>query len=190
VDDEKYATAAGAINFGFPVIADTDIPQILPSGICTYEHVVSGVAHRDLAARAAEVRGVKIHTVDIPIPVRHGPAFEGERVRREDLAIEFGGKFCMMARVEGNDRKSFFAVADSATGVDSFRFWDYPVVMPETAEPDVNVYDMRLVRHEDGYVYGLFCTERKDPGAARGLELELDPHASVLYRLSPRDGRA
>jgi 4-O-beta-D-mannosyl-D-glucose phosphorylase len=83
-------------------------------------------------------------------------------------AIEFGGKFCMMARVEGNDRKSFFAVADSATGVDSFRFWDYPVVMPETAEPDVNVYDMRLVRHEDGYVYGLFCTERKDPGAARG----------------------
>jgi acetyl-CoA synthase len=93
VDDEKYATAAGAINFGFPVIADTDIPQILPSGICTYEHVVSGVAHKDLAARAAEVRGVKIHTVDIPIPVRHGPAFEGERVRREDLAIEFGGKF-------------------------------------------------------------------------------------------------
>jgi acetyl-CoA synthase len=93
VDDEKYATAAGAINFGFPVIADTDIPQILPSGICTYEHVVSNVAHRDLPARAVEVRGVKIHTVDIPIPVRHGPAFEGERVRKEEVAIEFGGKY-------------------------------------------------------------------------------------------------
>jgi len=93
VDDEKYATAAGAINFGFPVIADTDIPQILPSGICTYEHVVSGVAHREMAARAVEVRGVKIHTVEIPIPVRHGPAFEGERVRKEDLAVEFGGKY-------------------------------------------------------------------------------------------------
>ena len=93
VDDEKYATAAGAINFGFPVIADTDIPEILPSGICTYEHVVSNVPHESMAARAVEVRGVKIQTVDIPIPVRHGPAFEGERVRKEDLAIEFGGKY-------------------------------------------------------------------------------------------------
>ena len=93
VDDEKYATAAGAINFGFPVIADTDIPEILPSGICTYEHVVANVPHRDIPSRAVEVRGVKIRTVEIPIPVRHGPAFEGERVRKEDLAIEFGGKY-------------------------------------------------------------------------------------------------
>jgi acetyl-CoA synthase len=93
VDDEKYATAAGAINFGFPVIADTDIPEILPSGICTYEHVVANVKHEDLAARGIEVRGVKIRCVDIPIPVRHGPAFEGERVRKEDLAVEFGGKY-------------------------------------------------------------------------------------------------
>jgi acetyl-CoA synthase len=77
VDDEKYATAAGAINFGFPVIADTDIPEILPSGICTYEHVVANVPHRDMPSRAVEVRGVKIRTVEIPIPVRHGPAFEG-----------------------------------------------------------------------------------------------------------------
>ena len=83
-------------------------------------------------------------------------------------AIEFDGKFCMMARVEGNDRKSFFAVAESTTGVDNFRFRDLPVTMPETSDPDVNVYDMRLVRHEDGNIYGLFCTERKDPGAARG----------------------
>jgi 4-O-beta-D-mannosyl-D-glucose phosphorylase len=83
-------------------------------------------------------------------------------------AMEFDGKFCMMARVEGNDRKSFFAVAESATGVDGFRFWDCPVVMPETEDPDVNVYDMRLVRHQDGNIYGLFCTERKDPDAVRG----------------------
>lgn len=93
VDDEKYATAAGAINFGFPVIADTDIPEILPSGICTYEHVISNVPHHEMPSRAVEVRGVKIRTVEIPIPVRHGPAFEGERVRKEDLAIEFGGKY-------------------------------------------------------------------------------------------------
>jgi 4-O-beta-D-mannosyl-D-glucose phosphorylase len=83
-------------------------------------------------------------------------------------AMELGGRFILMARVEGADRKSFFAVAESSSGVDGFRFWDRPVVMPETDDPDVNVYDMRLVRHEDGHIYGLFCTERRDPGAPRG----------------------
>jgi len=70
-----------------------------------------------------------------------------------------------VCRVEGYDRKSFFAVAESANGVDNFRFWDYPIVMPETDDPDTNVYDMRLVKHEDGWIYGLFCTERQDPNA-------------------------
>ncbi|MFH1734103.1 MAG: acetyl-CoA decarbonylase/synthase complex subunit alpha/beta [bacterium] len=93
VDDEKYATAAGAINFGFPVIADTAIPEILPTGICTYEHVVSGIKHEEMAARAIEVRGLKIKIQKIDIPVRYGPAFEGERVRKDDLAVEFGGKY-------------------------------------------------------------------------------------------------
>ncbi len=83
-------------------------------------------------------------------------------------AIELDGKVCLLARVEGYDRKSFFAVAQSDNGVDNFRFRDYPVVMPETDEPDVNVYDMRLVQHEDGWIYGLFCTERKDPDAPKG----------------------
>jgi len=83
-------------------------------------------------------------------------------------SMEFDGRFVLMARVEGADRKSFFAVAESLNGIDGFRFWDRPVVMPETDDPDVNVYDMRLVRHEDGHIYGLFCTERKDPEAPRG----------------------
>ena len=83
-------------------------------------------------------------------------------------AIELNGKFLLVARVEGADRKSFFAVAESPTGVDNFCFWDYPMAMPETSDPDVNVYDMRLVRHEDGWIYGLFCTERRDPTAPRG----------------------
>lgn len=83
-------------------------------------------------------------------------------------AIEFGGKILLAVRVEGADRKSFFAVAESENGVDNFRFWDYPVLMPELEDPDTNVYDMRLVRHEDGWVYGLFCTERKDPHAPPG----------------------
>jgi 4-O-beta-D-mannosyl-D-glucose phosphorylase len=83
-------------------------------------------------------------------------------------AMEWNGKVILMARVEGVDRKSFFAVAESDTGIDGFRFWDRPVVMPETDEPETNVYDMRLTAHEDGWIYGLFCAERKDPQAAPG----------------------
>jgi 4-O-beta-D-mannosyl-D-glucose phosphorylase len=83
-------------------------------------------------------------------------------------AIEWNGKVCLMARVEGNDRKSFFAVAESDNGVDNFRFWDQPVVLPQTDVPDTNVYDMRLTAHEDGWIYGIFCTERKDPAGPPG----------------------
>jgi len=83
-------------------------------------------------------------------------------------AIKFNDKYCLVARVEGADRKSFFAVAESPNGIDNFRFWDKPIVMPETNVPDTNVYDMRLVQHEDGWIYGLFCTERKDPAAPPG----------------------
>ena len=82
-------------------------------------------------------------------------------------AIELNGKILVAVRVEGADRKSFFAIAESPNGIDSFRFWDYPIEMPETDDPDINVYDIRLVRHEDGWIYGLFCTERKDPDAPR-----------------------
>jgi acetyl-CoA synthase len=91
VTDEWYATAAGAINFGFPVIADTDIPQILPSGLTTYEHVVAPVTHEDMVEKAIEVRGVKIQITQVPIPVAYGAAFEGERIRKDDLFLEAGG---------------------------------------------------------------------------------------------------
>lgn len=77
-------------------------------------------------------------------------------------AIKFNGKYVIVVRVEGVDRKSYFAVAQSDNGVDNFEFWERPITMPETQEPDTNTYDMRLVEHEDGYIYGLFCTERKD----------------------------
>ena len=80
-------------------------------------------------------------------------------------AIEFNGKVLLGVRVEGNDRKSFLAIAESPNGIDNFRFWDYPITMPETENPDTNVYDIRFVKHEDGWIYGLFCTERKDPDA-------------------------
>ncbi|MWC27152.1 glycoside hydrolase family 130 protein [Paenibacillus sp. MMS18-CY102] len=83
-------------------------------------------------------------------------------------AIELNGHVYLVVRVEGNDRKSFFAIAESENGIDRFKFWDKPIVLPETEQPDTNVYDMRLVQHEDGWIYGLFCTERKDPNAPAG----------------------
>ena len=83
-------------------------------------------------------------------------------------AMKWKGKYILVVRVEGNDRKSFFAIAESENGVDNFRFWDEPVTLPETDEPDTNVYDMRLTAHEDGWIYGVFCSERKDPNAPAG----------------------
>ena len=83
-------------------------------------------------------------------------------------AIKYGDKYLLCVRVEGADRKSFFAMAESPNGVDNFRFWDRPVTMPEWGEPATNVYDMRLTAHEDGWIYGVFCVERKDPSAAPG----------------------
>jgi len=83
-------------------------------------------------------------------------------------AIKFNNKYVLIARVEGMDRKSFFAVAESVNGIDNFHFRDRPITLPETDEPDTNVYDMRVVQHEDGWIYGLFCTERRDPSATEG----------------------
>jgi 4-O-beta-D-mannosyl-D-glucose phosphorylase len=83
-------------------------------------------------------------------------------------AIKFKGKYILAARVEGNDRKSFFALAESPNGIDNFRFRNYPVTLPQVENPETNVYDMRLTLHEDGWIYGIFCAERKDPDAAPG----------------------
>ena len=83
-------------------------------------------------------------------------------------AIKFNGKYLVMARVEGHDRKSFFAIAESPNGIDNFRFWEYPVQLPDLYPEETNVYDMRLTKHEDGWIYGIFCSERKDPDAPAG----------------------
>jgi len=104
VSDEWYANAAGAINFGFPIIADTPIPEILPSGITTYEHVVSNVPHDKIVARAIEVRGLKVAVADVPVPVAYGPAFEGERVRGEEIYLECGGGRTMMVEFATSKR--------------------------------------------------------------------------------------
>lgn len=83
-------------------------------------------------------------------------------------AIKWNDKYLLIVRTEGNDRKSFFAVAESPNGIDNFRFWEKPIALPQTDEWDTNVYDMRLTAHEDGWIYGVFCTERKDPNAPEG----------------------
>lgn len=83
-------------------------------------------------------------------------------------AMKWNGKYILVVRVEGADRKSFFAVAESPNGIDNFRFRDYPITMPDTEDPATNIYDMRLTAHEDGWIYGIFCAERHDPKAAAG----------------------
>ncbi|MDR4507605.1 MAG: acetyl-CoA decarbonylase/synthase complex subunit alpha/beta [Candidatus Brocadiaceae bacterium] len=91
VTDEQYANAAGAINYGFPTITNIDIPEILPTGVCTYEHVVSRVPVEKIVEKCIEVRGLKISVHKLDIPVAYGPAFEGERIRKDDMQIEIGG---------------------------------------------------------------------------------------------------
>ena len=83
-------------------------------------------------------------------------------------AMKYNNKYVLAARVEGADRKSFFAIAESKNGIDGFVFWDQPIMMPGTSEPETNIYDMRLVQHEDGWIYGIFCTERRDTSAQEG----------------------
>ncbi len=91
VTDEWYAQGTGVVNYGFPVIADTPIPEVLPTGICTYEHVISNVPHDQIVAKSTEVRGLKVTIAKVPVPVAYGPAFEGERVRGDDIYTEMGG---------------------------------------------------------------------------------------------------
>lgn len=93
LDDVKYATGAGAIDMGFPIVADTEIPEIRPTGICTYEHLIRELDHKKIVQKAIEMRGLKVKVSQIPIPVPFSAAFEGERVRRADMSVQFGGKY-------------------------------------------------------------------------------------------------
>ncbi|MBK6478949.1 MAG: glycosidase [Saprospiraceae bacterium] len=94
-------------------------------------------------------------------------------------AIKWNEKYLLVVRVEGADRKSFFAIAESSNGIDGFQFWQHPITMPETSYPDINLYDMRVVAHEDGWIYGIFCTERKDPNAKNGDESSAVAQAGI-----------
>ena len=124
VTPDKYAAAAGAINYGFPVIADTNIPEILPTGVCTYEHVVSNVPYDTMVEKSLEVRGCKIKVTHVPIPVPYGPAFEGERIRKADTHIEFGGsrtpafEFVTSVDMESIDDGEIEIIGQDIDGID------------------------------------------------------------------------
>jgi len=124
VTDEWYANAVGAVNWGFPTIADTPIPEILPTGICTYEHVVSNVPHDKIVAKAIEVRGLKVALAEVPVPVAFGPAFEGERIRKGEWYLECGGGRTPM--VEWTTSKRMDEVVDGKIEIIGREITDVP----------------------------------------------------------------
>ncbi|WP_045688600.1 glycosidase [Hymenobacter sp. AT01-02] len=138
------------------LLSAANLPEELGNGVIKrYQHPVLTAAHTPLTWRYdlnPDTNPYCMERIGINAAFNSG-------------AIKWNDKYVLVARVEGTDRKSFFAVAESPNGVDNFRFWEYPIVLPETDEPETNIYDMRLTRHADGWIYGLFCTERRDPTA-------------------------
>jgi acetyl-CoA synthase len=171
VTDEWYANAAGAINWGFPVIADTPIPEVLPTGITTYEHVVSNIPHEQIVARAIEVRGLKVNVAEIPVPVAYGPAFEGERVRGDDIYLEAGGGRTQM--VEWVTSKRMDEVEDGKVEVFGPEITDVPVksllpmainveVAGRQFEADYEPILERQIHHLINYAQGVMHIGQRD----------------------------
>ncbi len=171
VTDEWYANAAGAINWGFPVIADTPIPEVLPTGICTYEHVVSNIPHDTIVAKAIEVRGLKVTVAEVPIPVAFGPAFEGERIRGEDIYLECGGG--RTAMVEWCTSKRMEEVEDGKVEVIGSEISDVPAgsklplaIVVEVAgremQEDYEPILERQIHHLINYAQGIMHIGQRD----------------------------
>jgi acetyl-CoA synthase len=171
VTDEWYANAAGAINYGFPVIADTPIPEVLPTGICTYEHVVSSIPHDQMVAKAIEVRGLKVSVAEVPVPVAFGAAFEGERVRGEDIYLECGGGRTQM--VEWVTSKRMDEVEDGKIEVIGSELADVPAgsrlplaiaveVAGREMQEDYEPILERQIHHLINYAQGLMHIGQRD----------------------------
>jgi acetyl-CoA synthase len=171
VTDEWYANAAGAVNWGFPTIADTPIPEVLPTGICTYEHVVSNIPHDKIVSKAIEVRGLKVAVAEVPIPVSFGPAFEGERVRKGEWYLECGGNYTPM--VEWTTSKRMDEVEDGKIEVIGPEITDVPsesrlplAIVVEVAgremQEDYEPILERQIHHLINYAQGLFHQGQRD----------------------------
>jgi len=178
VTDEWYANAAGAVNFGFPTIADTPIPEILPTGICTYEHVVSNIPHDKLVAKAIEVRGLKTSVTEVPIPVAFGPAFEGERVRKGEWYLECGTGKPPTPMVEWVTSKEMNEVEDGKIEVIGPEITDIPAeshlplaIVVEVAgrefQEDYEPILERQIHHLINYASGVWHQGQRDIGWLR-----------------------
>ncbi|MFC1841236.1 acetyl-CoA decarbonylase/synthase complex subunit alpha/beta, partial [Thermodesulfobacteriota bacterium] len=171
VNAEWAANAAGAVNWGFPTIADTDIPEILPTGVCTYEHVVANVGHDEMPSRSIEIRGLKVTITEIDIPVAYGPAFEGERVRKDDLYLEMGGgktqatELCKMGEMnEIEDGKVELIgpdVGDTKKG-DRLPLGIYVQVAGRQMQPDFEPILERQIHHLINYAQGIMHIGQRD----------------------------
>ena len=171
VTDEWYANALGCVNYGFPTIADTPIPEILPTGVCTYEHVVSNIPHDKIVAKAIEVRGLKVTMAEVPVPVAYGPAFEGERVRGEDIYLECGGGRSPM--VEWVTTKRMDEVEDGRIEVIGRELTDVPAgsrlplaiaveVAGRKMQEDYEPILERQIHHFINYAQGLMHIGQRD----------------------------
>jgi acetyl-CoA synthase len=171
VNAEWAANAAGCVNWGFPTIADTDIPEVLPTGVCTYEHVVANVLHDDMPSRSIEIRGLKVSVTKVDIPLAYGPAFEGERVRKDDLYLETGGgktqctELCKMAEMNeiedgkvelvGPDIKEVKKGSRLPLGI-------YVQVAGRKMQPDFEPILERQIHHLINYAQGIMHIGQRD----------------------------
>jgi acetyl-CoA synthase len=171
VDEEKYANAAGAINYGFPTIANTPIPEILPRGVCTYEHVVSNVPDDEIVTKAIEVRGLKVTIDKVDIPVSFGAAFEGERVRKENTYLEFGGniseavEYLHMAEsseVEDGKIEVFGPEVDDVKEGDSLPLGIEVLVYGRKMQSDFEPVMERQIHYFINYATGIFHMGQRD----------------------------
>jgi len=171
VNAEWAANAAGCVNWGFPTISDTDIPEILPTGVCTYEHVVANVLHDDMPSKSIEIRGLKVSVAKVDIPLAYGPAFEGERVRKDDLYLETGGgktqctELCKMAEMnEIEDGKVELVGPDIKDVKKGSRLplGMYVQVAGRKMQPDFEPILERQIHHLINYAQGVMHIGQRD----------------------------
>jgi acetyl-CoA synthase len=171
VNAEWAANAAGAINWGFPTIADTDIPEVLPTGVCTYEHVIANVPHDEMASRSIEIRGLKVTITKIDIPLAYGPAFEGERVRKDDLYLEMGGgktqctELCKMAEMNEIEDGEVVLKGPDVTDIkkgDRLPLGIYVQVAGRKMQVDFEPILERQIHHLINYAQGIMHIGQRD----------------------------
>jgi acetyl-CoA synthase len=171
VNAEWAANAAGCVNWGFPTIADTDIPEILPTGVCTYEHVVANVSHDELTQKSIEIRGLKVTISEIEIPLSYGPAFEGERVRKDDLYLEMGGgktqctELCKSAEMDEIEDGRVTVVGPDVTDIkkgDRLPLGIYVQVAGRQMQPDFEPILERQIHHLVNYMQGIMHIGQRD----------------------------